>query len=231
MGQISKFLLNLSHIIVTHSCPECDSPAREGLCQGCISEMPIADEYCNRCGVRTKCHGTCGKCLLGTPLFEHFVAGLKYNDETRVHVSNLKYKGVWYSGSILGQSIVHAVRNKRGDLPLPQALVAVPCSTKRLLYRGYNQAVQIARVVERELDIPIIYPLKKVVHTPSQIKFSNVARIHNVKNAFKQVKPIPYDHIAIIDDVVTSGATVRAVRAAISPHVKVEVWCATRAYA
>ena len=101
-----------------------------------------------------------------------------------------------------------AEKVQRSGNKLPDCLVPVPMHRKRLQERGYNQALEIARVIANNLDLPLEADLVlRKRHTATQIELNPVERLRNVKGAFCLSREINYDFIAIIDDVFTTGAT------------------------
>ena len=88
-------------------------------------------------------------------------------------------------------------------------LLPVPLHASRLRSRGYNQALEIARVVGRELVLPIDHAsCARIAPTPPQAGLDERARHRNIRGAFLVQGPVSWDHVAILDDVVTTGSTV-----------------------
>ncbi len=109
---------------------------------------------------------------------------------------------------------------------LPDVLIPVPAHPKRIWERGYNPPLLIARHLSRALGIPVDdKAIRRCKYTPPQRLQRRQERMHNLKNAFEVVKLKPGLHIAIVDDVVTTGETLRAMAEVITPHVKsVVLW-------
>ena len=106
----------------------------------------------------------------------------------------------------MGEDLVTKVRQKQ--TALPDCLIPVPLHSFRLVNRGFNQALELARFLSRKFSIPIDSRLiKRTRHTDPQFDLPHKARQANVRKAF-QLKGIPiYKSVAIVDDIVTSGAT------------------------
>ncbi|HLB57792.1 MAG TPA: ComF family protein, partial [Gammaproteobacteria bacterium] len=116
--------------------------------------------------------------------------------------------------------------------PLPEAIYPVPLHIRRLRERGYNQAGEMGRWLARELNIPCHHhTLIRHKNTAAQAQLKSRERQENVKNAFKIVGEIPYRRIALIDDVMTTGATLRQLSLEIAKRgvPSVEIFCAARA--
>jgi ComF family protein len=110
-------------------------------------------------------------------------------------------------------------------------LVPVPLHPGRLAERGYNQALEIARVLGGGLDLPLDSRCcHRVAATPPQAGLDEVARRRNIRGAFAVHSPLPWSRVAIVDDVVTTGSTVSELarvlrRAGVR---EIEVWAAAR---
>jgi ComF family protein len=120
---------------------------------------------------------------------------------------------------------------------LPKMLVPVPLHRSRLRERGFNQAAAIARYAGRMLEIPSARRLvKRVRNTPSQTSLDMAQRHQNVRGAFEVSgerslrRLLDAGHVAIVDDVVTTGSTVNELRAALyaAGVRQVDVWAVAR---
>ena len=120
---------------------------------------------------------------------------------------------------------------KQCSYPRPQLLIPVPLHWSRLLWRGFNQSVELARHISAELNIPID---RTVVYrnrpTKSQALLPFRQRKRNVSNCFELRRPLNVASVAIVDDVVTSGATVDQMSIALRKHraAQIQVWALLR---
>lgn len=116
--------------------------------------------------------------------------------------------------------------------PKPQLLIPVPLHPKRYRERGFNQAIEISRHLSSNLNIPLAMNLC-VRHriTPPQTSLGKKERKTNLRNAFRLAAPIATDHVAIIDDIVTTGATVTELTKTLKKAgvKRTEIWCIARA--
>lgn len=113
-------------------------------------------------------------------------------------------------------------------LELPEAILPVPLHPKRLRARGFNQSVELIRPLAKALDLPLL--LTQVIrhrHTDEQKKLAARERQHNLEQAFQLTQSIHYKHVAIFDDVVTTGATCAELEALLIDHgvEKIQIWC------
>ncbi|HPE61600.1 MAG TPA: ComF family protein [Thiolinea sp.] len=115
--------------------------------------------------------------------------------------------------------------------PLPQAIIPVPLHVSRLRSRGYNQALELARPLARALQRPLLSDAVLRTHpTRDQKSLSAQARRRNMQQAFRLPAPLPFQHVAIFDDVITTGLTCQALREVLldSGIRRVDIWtCAT----
>ena len=120
----------------------------------------------------------------------------------------------------------------RCGFPLPDAILPVPLHRRRIWNRGYNQALEIARPIARHFNLPVLsgYVLR-TRHTAAQSTLLSRQRKANVRGCFKIARRLPFQRIAIVDDVVTTGSTVQELaRMLVSEGVReIYVWCIARA--
>lgn len=166
------------------------------------------------------------------PRFHRTFAPLSYGYPVDRLLLGLKFGRRMHLARALAQSIAEGVRSqlRQGLVEMPEALVPVPLHPRRLAKRGFNQAEEIARFIGREIGLPVLPGLcRRVRHTRMQSRLSDEDRQGNVADAFacseSPLRP------AIVDDVVTTGATADALAAALiaagAEHV--QVWAAARA--
>lgn len=109
--------------------------------------------------------------------------------------------------NLLGKLMVnHIIQHK---LQKPDAIIPIPLHVKRLRQRGYNQALEIAKPLSKQLNIPILTNhLVRNKHTRPQTDCTIKERKKNISNSFTVVNPPQFQTIAIVDDVITTGATI-----------------------
>lgn len=161
---------------------------------------------------------------------------LRFEYPVDVMIRELKYHREFAHARVLGVLLAEVV-SKRGS-PLPTLLVPVPLHVARLRERGFNQALAIARYAGRMLGIPYAHGMvKRVRDTPSQTALDVTARRTNVRGAFAvdgaraPARLSAAGHVAIVDDVVTTGSTVNELRATLlgAGVRQVEVWATAQA--
>lgn len=164
------------------------------------------------------------------------VAALRFEPPADRLIRELKYQGVTAHARVLGRLLADVVR-ARGD-PLPTLIVPVPLHRVRFRERGFNQALTLARHVGRELNVHVAGDvLKRVRDTPSQTGLDRERRIENVRGAFAVGSADAArllraaGHVAVIDDVFTTGSTLGEVRRVLlaAGVSRVDAWTVARA--
>ena len=133
-------------------------------------------------------------------------------------------------GTLLADAIEEQISNT-ADLARPDYLVPVPLSWRRLIRRGHNQAVLIARPISRSLRIPLLHQaVSRTRHTPIQPGLSADIRKANVLGAFVSNRHWNGECLAVIDDVMTTGTTVNSIAEVLlgAGAGEIQAWCATR---
>lgn len=151
---------------------------------------------------------------------QHLIHSLKYkgNQETGV-----------YLGNLFGTDLQKSELFKNVDLVIP-----VPLHPKKQHKRGFNQSVSIAKGIGKAMKIPVITDkLIRIIHTSTQTKKSRDSRWDNVKNAFKvlEASSLENKHVLLVDDVLTTGATLESCARCLLEIPGVRVSVATLAYA
>jgi len=223
LGSITDWLL-------PRRCLLCDAPAGpDHLCPACAAELPRVPLACPRCGMPVVTPGLCADCLRRPPPFDAVIAPLVYTGPVRHLLTAFKFHGRLSHGVPLAHHLLAAIR-ERGE-GLPEALLPVPVHARRLRERGYNQSLELARTLAVELDLPLLpRALERVRATPPQMSLPEAARAANVRGAFAVRGPLP-GHVALVDDVLTTGATAAELARLLKRQgcERVDLWCVARA--
>ena len=198
------------------------------LCDACMHEMPRNVETCPRCASVSPRSAICGACLAGPPPQMATIAAWRYAFPADRLLHAFKYRGRLALAEPLADAIVAAVA-ARGTT-VPDVLVAVPLAHARQRARGYNHAQEIARRVSSRLGVPLANGLRLVRDAPPQAGSSLAARARNVRGAFAVTMRHDGLAVAIVDDVMTTGATLAAAATALraSGATRVEAWVVAR---
>ena len=215
--------------ILPPRCLLCLTPEKNGFCYQCQSLLPWLFNGCNRCGRKLETIGLCGICQNSPITFDDAVVPFMYLDPVSSHIQWLKYNRRLAVAPALGkilamQVVKHAQR-------LPDALIPVPLHTDRLKHRGFNQAQLIANTVGRALGIPVDgCVISRTRNTVSQTDLDKSKRAKNLCDAFAVHAGERYDAVAVIDDVITSGATMGEICATLrsNGYSKISAWAIAR---
>jgi len=191
------------------TCAGCGGVSGAGFCSVCAADLPRASNPCAGCGLsRPVVH--CPRHAAPWHV-DAVVAPFAYAAPLDHHIQQLKYAGVRSLGRAFGLLLAPAVRSACSDVDV---LVAVPLHPTRLRERGYNQAIEIARPLCRALDVPVLLRgIERRHASPSQTSGTVEQRRASVAAAFRVARSLAGLRIAIVDDVITTGATVNALAA------------------
>ncbi|MEW6693128.1 MAG: ComF family protein [Pseudomonadota bacterium] len=225
----NKAFGSITDWLLPRRCLLCDAPAGpDQLCPACAAELPWVPLACPRCAMPVVTPGWCPACQRQAPPFDAALAPLEYTGAVRFLLTQFKFHGRLSHGVPLACHLLASVRERGGGMP--QALLPVPVHPGRLRERGYNQALELARPLARALDLPLLpHALARVRSAPPQVTLPERARAANVRGAFTVRGNIP-GHVALVDDVLTTGATTGELARLLKRYGcrRVEVWCACR---
>jgi len=234
---IYNWLKNSLSDFLSKQCLLCLSPTINEylLCSDCESELPKNTSHCVICAVpfsalqMTENSLVCGKCQKAPPHYTTSLIPHIYASPLKQLISQLKFQGNLTVAPLLAENFIHSIKHRKNNLP--ECIIPVPLHPQRLRERGFNQALELARIIARQLDIPLDYSLcQRNKSTPFQSGLSAKQRKLNLKNAFVVTKPQSYKHVAIFDDVVTTGTTVNELAKQLkkSGVETIEVWAIAR---
>ena len=197
------------NVLFRELCPACGGVSGAGFCSVCVADLPRTRDPCSSCGLARPV-ARCPR-LAGGWQVDTVVAPFAYAPPLDRHIQQLKYAGARSLGRAFGLLLTPAVRHACSDI---DALVAVPLHRTRLRERGYNQAVEIARPLCRALGVPLLLcGIERRHATPSQTGGNAAERRASVAAAFRVSRSLAGLRIALVDDVITTGATVNALAA------------------
>jgi ComF family protein len=209
-------------------CFLCRGAARGLLCEDCGAELPrLEGPRCPRCALASPGGAVCGRCLAHPPRYDASVAALAYEFPADVLVHSLKFRGELALAPFLGALLGDAVRAE----PRVDCIVPVPLSRRRLAERGYNQAAELARALAARAGAPLeLFACERSRDTPQQADLPWSERAKNVRGAFRGARSLAGKSVAVVDDVMTTGATLDEVAGALKEAgaVRVVNWVVAR---
>lgn len=201
------------------ACAVCGCDAERAMCDTCRSLfLARQGARCQSCGLPTASGGVrCGDCLRTPPAFDRTVAAVDYVPPLDQLVLALKFGNRLELAPLLAGMLAEATREQCGD-DMPSLLIAVPLGQRRLVERGFNQALEIAKPLGRSLGVSVAARLaRRVRETGAQSKLHPDERRSNVTNAFalRDDAGLAGLHVGVVDDVMTTGETLNALACAL----------------
>jgi ComF family protein len=201
----------LQHVLPPH-CLHCQAPGLPGLdlCATCWDELPWNDTACPRCGLPLPHPApACGACLKRAPKITRTLAPLRYADSVTQLLPRFKFHQQLAIGRMLAKLVEHVVLAD-GIADGMDALIPMPLHRKRLAQRGYNQALELARPLGKSLQLPVrLDLLHRARDTAPQTGLDARARRRNLRGAFVASPSVKGMHVVLLDDVITTGASLR----------------------
>ena len=222
MNSSLKWLANFA-ILQQQSCIICQQNSRALICQYCKEDLLLFD--------LPRCHYN----LLNMPqvkrglavtTFTHLLALADYQWPLAQLVGGLKFSAkLQYSKALAELFVGHCLC---GNQDHPQAILPIPLHSGRYISRKYNQSIEISKEISRLSGIPLdLCILKRHKSTDAQSALSATKRRTNLRNAFTVMAPIKYKHIALFDDVLTTGATMQSAYQLLKqqhPQMQIDIW-------
>ncbi|MDO8988716.1 MAG: ComF family protein [Sideroxyarcus sp.] len=196
-----------ARLLPAQPCLLCGAASHDGLCcANCDAELPrIGAGHCPVCGLPTPDGNVCGQCLKHAPPFDHTVAAFSYGFPVDKLIQALKFNDRLILVDFLAQALALRIETR------PDCIVAMPLHPARLRERGFNQSLLLARRISRKLRLPLLADAcERVRNTPPQSALPWKERDKNMRQAFtcKPGSAVRGKHVAIVDDVMTTGASI-----------------------
>lgn len=207
----SKHKLNfrvLSNKLLSQTCLLCAAKAMHdmSLCHDCIKNLPCApDPCCIQCGLQTLGH-TCGHCLKTKPYYDTTDALYTYAYPVDILIQQYKYKHALHLSNTFSHLLLRKMPNIDIDLIIP-----MPLHPTRMKDRGFNQSLEIAKSLAKKTNIRLdSVSCTRVKNTQPQASLTPKERVKNMRDAFHCSTKLSGLRIAVIDDVMTTGASLNA---------------------
>lgn len=244
MKKSLNYLKKISRWLLPYTCILCGAITHrdQDLCDPCRLDLPKAKYACSRCArplsrnqshlINTQHPFLCDLCSQELPPFDSTYALYLYHPPITKLIMDLKFGQALVNARVLGELLAMKIQIEwYQDQPLPQVILPIPLHAKRLKERGFNQAIEIARPLAKNLRLPLDTTLcKRIKPTAAQATLPASERQVNIKNAFFISHVCTYRHVAVLDDVITTGHTMtefcRTLKLA-GVH-RIDVWCCAR---
>ena len=224
-------------INIDHKCLLCDEPAEQPypLCVACEQELPWLGDHCLRCALPMPMVGlSCGQCSRRAPAFDQVIALWHYGFPVDALISRFKHNRQWPLGRLMAEMLGQGLQHRYAEgLAKPELLLPVPLARRRQRERGFNQAGMLARWLSKGLAIDCDEQLLlRTRETPAQQGLDAKARRRNLRRAFALAEASHVEglHVAVVDDVLTTGTTAQTIAALLrdAGARRVDVYCLAR---
>lgn len=222
--------MDAKKLILPGACFFCLKKVNHTWCTDCEHDFILHTERCPVCARRSSHNDVCGTCLKQAPYFQKTEILFNYQYPASYLIKAFKFKNRPELARCFAESL--ALKLSSNNQTQPELLLPVPLHRKRQRQRGYNQSLELARQLSKQLRIKLNLSLcERIKNTDPQSTLSMKTRIKNVRSAFiLNDEQIP-KHIAIIDDVITTGSTVNELARLFKKQgcERIEVWAVARA--
>lgn len=228
-----KNQFNIFDLLFSHQCSLCKEKSKTGfdLCEQCFEELPYVRNFCRRCGAFLADHvqhNVCGNCINKNLPYQKTFVLFQYCSPIDQMLLDLKFRQKLFFVKSLSKLLAAGIAKFYVENELPELIIPIPLYVNRLRERGFNQALELVRATSLQLKIPLDFTscLRKK-NTAAQTSLKESERKRNLHQAFSLTKPILAKHIAVFDDVITTGSTMREFCKMLAKNgiEKIDVWC------
>jgi ComF family protein len=210
----------------------CGTPAAKGnLCQGCRDDLPyLPQDRCPRCAAPSQAGAVCGACLSNPPAFDFALAPCAYAHPLDRAIQSFKFASNLAAAPMLADLMLAEIR----ATTLPDLIVPMPLSRERLRERGFNQSLEIARIIAAEIGVVLDPEIcRRIQHGAAQSALAWNERAKNIRGAFVCVGDLHGRSVAVVDDVLTTGSTLNEIARVLRERGATQVigWIAARTLA
>lgn len=222
---------DLIHLLARPACAFCGQPGTpDEACSGCEADLPWNRVCCPGCAQPSAAAALCAACLRRPRAFDAAWTAFVLADPVRRGIHRLKYAARFDEGRTLGRLMARRLAQRQ--VALPDLVIPVPLKRSRLFFRGYNQTLELARALTSILPLQVVPDAAQLVRAPrEQIGQTAAQRRRNLRGAFAIDRDLSGKRVALLDDVMTTGATLEALaqaaRKAGAAHI--EAWALARA--
>lgn len=205
-------------------------PSGLNLCQACRVDLPWLTLACPRCSLPLHYPGQlCGTCQRHPPSFDTSIALFHYATPIDRLILELKFAAGLHHARLFAALLGTRLAKET----VPDCIIPVPLHPSRQRERGFNQAIEIARPLSKQLGCPLdIESCIRIRPTPPQSLLSGSQRRSNLRGAFTLTRPLQARHVAVLDDVMTTGSTLNAVAKLLrqAGAERIDVWLCARTH-
>lgn len=199
------------------------------VCEFCINFIKPLGPHCQQCAYplpQSKL-ALCGQCIKKPPYFDNTYVGYLFEEPLRGLLHQFKYQQALYLGTLLSHLMGKVIPLENDFTP---CLIPIPMHKTRIRQRGFNQAAILAKLLAKQFRLPYdLKSCKKIINTAPQVSLDGSQRQKNIRDCFL-VSSIPYSHVLLIDDLLTTGSTANELARLLKKAgvVRVDVCCCAR---
>lgn len=217
--------------LLPHHCHLCQTPCRTLLCADCQPLLKVNHTSCIQCDLPMNQPGLCPECLQQPTHFDRVLCGLEFDIHSSFLINQMKHQRATGWIDFLVKPLSAKIESEYGGhQDLPEILIPVPLHWRRFLMRGFNQSTLLAHRLGRSHRIPVVPAIKKKHATVLQQGLNRKQRRKNLEKVFAIQGDLRAKHVAIVDDVVTTCATVDILAKLLKSYgiERVDVWALAR---
>ncbi|MBY0576639.1 MAG: ComF family protein [Gallionellaceae bacterium] len=219
----------IKQLLPAQPCVLCGSMSDDGLwCAACDDALPYLDaSHCPICALPVPGGATCGQCLQHPPVFNRATAVFGYTFPLDKLMQAMKYR----EQIALAHAFAGKLAQRIDKTDLPDCIIPMPLHPAKLRERGFNQSLLLAGGVARELNVRLLRnACQRVRDTPPQSALPWKERKKNVRGAFRCDTDLTGKRVALVDDVMTTGASLDALAEAVQQMgaSEISVWVVAR---
>lgn len=214
-------------------CSVCNQyhPNKGPVCTDCYALLTPLPAACRHCAIPLPDaqFPVCGQCLRQKPAIDNVFTAYRFEEPLRTLLHEFKYRHGFYLSTFMTKLIRDGLSCKSYET---QCLIPIPMHRLRIRQRGFNHAALLTKQLSRQLKIPYdLFYCKKIRHTPPQAGLNSKQRQNNIQHAFStKACPLPYEHVTLIDDLLTTGSTACELAKTLKLRgvAQVDLWCCAR---
>ena len=221
------------HLTPKHHCLLCDEPDQARICCHCEAVFSRPQHSCQRCALPLQHFAlVCGQCLKQPPAYDAVFSPYLYNSPLSQLIYDYKQKGREYTGKALADLFYLALslHYAQQHLTLPTLITPIPLHWRDQWRRGFNQSAFFSRTLATHFGLKQTDQLRRIKRTPPQKALSRAQRMRSLRNSFIVDGDLTGHSVAVVDDVMTTGATANAAAIALKKAgaKEVTVWALAR---
>jgi ComF family protein len=225
LSRLGRLAERIAGRLFAQDCLLCGQDSEgEILCPACAADLPrLSTPHCPRCALPTAQGESCGRCLAHPPHFDRTFAAFSYGFPLDKLIQSFKYGHRLALAAYLGRELARLASASAGEMAA-DLIVPLPLHPLRLRERGFNQALELARPVAVALGLPLDpHACARIRYTPAQAGLPWKKRAENIRRAFHCTRELTGRHILLVDDVMTTGASLDECARTLKRHGAAEV--------